>query len=89
MDSLSRGQVDVVRVFVEAIQETDKGEKAGPIDRDTVIADIGIDSISLMEIIGILEDRLDVVLADEDIAEIHTIGDLERLILSRRAAAGS
>jgi len=77
---------DLVESIFEALQQTVKGKKSGTISRETVIADLGIDSITLMEMIGILEDRLDVVLADEDITSIRTIGDLESLIRRRRAA---
>jgi len=73
-------RTDVVQLFAERFKELSK-KKFDVIDRQTVVADLGIDSISFVELIGILEDELDVVLADEEVTRIRTVGDLEDTIL--------
>lgn len=79
-------ETDVLKLFAAAVQEIHPGW-AGTIDRDTVIADIGVDSISLMEIVGILEDDLNVKLSDEEITRIRTVGEVERLVARKREPA--
>jgi acyl carrier protein len=78
--------VDVLAVFKQGLQEILKNQSVGPLDRDTVIADLGVDSLAFMQIVGILEDELNVVLGDEDIPRLRTVGDVERLILRKRDA---
>lgn len=49
----------------------------GPtIGRDSVIAELGIDSLALMQIVGDLETELGVMIPDEDLVELVTVGDL-------------
>ena len=43
---------------------------------DSVITDLGIDSLSMMQIVGELETELDLQIPDEDLVEIVTVGDL-------------
>jgi acyl carrier protein len=76
-------QTDVIRLFSESLREL-KGKTFDHIDHDTVIADLGIDSITFVELVGILEDELDVVLADEELTRIRTVGDLERTVSEKR-----
>jgi len=79
--------VDVLQLLAKAVTEIRPGIRAESIRTDTVIADLGIDSISLMEVIGILEDELRIVLSDEEVTRITTVADLERIIHKKRAFA--
>ena len=46
------------------------------VTRESVITDLGIDSLSMMQIVGELETELDLQIPDEDLVEIVTVGDL-------------
>ena len=43
---------------------------------DSVITDLGIDSLSMMQIVGEMETELGVMIPDEDLVELVTVGDL-------------
>jgi acyl carrier protein len=86
MPSRDSRNVDVLAAFEQGLREIAGTRSVGPLDRDTVIADLGIDSLGLMQIVGILEDELNVVLGDEEIPRLRTVGDVERLILRKRDA---
>lgn len=81
---VAEGQAgEVVGLFVNALHEV-TGKSLSDISRDSVVADLGVDSLSLMQIVGILEDQVGVTLADEEISRIRTVGDIERLIAAKR-----
>ena len=46
------------------------------VTRDSVITELGIDSLSMMQIVGEMETELGVMIPDEDLVEIRTVGDL-------------
>ena len=77
-------QIDVIELFTESLRELKGKNMFDHVNRDTHIADLGIDSISFVELIGILEDKLDIRLADEEVTRIRTVGDLERTISAKR-----
>lgn len=45
-----------------------------------VMEDLGADSLDLVELFMCIEDELDIAIADEDAANIKTIGDLVSLL---------
>lgn len=47
--------------------------------------DMAIDSVQIMEMVGIIEERCDCQFADEDLAQINRVGDMLSLI--KRVAA--
>lgn len=76
---------DVLEVFKAVAARVDK--RAFPkVTRDSVITDIGIDSLSMMQIVGELETELGVVIPDEDLVELRTVGDLCAKVEARLAA---
>ncbi len=56
------------------------GHKFDDLSMKTEIADLGIDSVELLEIFGYVEEETEVLLADEDLATIENLGDLGELI---------
>ncbi|EYF03541.1 Hypothetical protein CAP_5525 [Chondromyces apiculatus DSM 436] len=50
---------------------------------DSVITDLGIDSLTMMEIIGQMETSLKIMIPDEDLVELSTVGDLCRKVGER------
>ncbi|AKT41949.1 acyl carrier protein [Chondromyces crocatus] len=53
---------------------------------DSVITDLGIDSLSMMQIIGEMETSLKIMIPDEDLVELITVGDLCRKVGERLSA---
>lgn len=47
------------------------------------ISELGIDSLSVMQIIGELETELGIMIPDEDLVEMVTVGDLCKKVESR------
>ena len=87
MDTMTKPESpdgEIVQMFAVAISEV-TSKRCDAVSSESVIADLGIDSLGLMQVVGILEDQLGVTLADEDIARIRTVGDIERLITAKRA----
>jgi len=51
----------------------------------TVITELAIDSLGMLEIIGSLERRLGIQIPDESLTGLHTIGDLLDVVESKLA----
>ena len=81
---VTRGEV--IREICTHLAPYQAGEK--PITGDTVIAkDLTIDSLAIMDMVMELEDRFDVSIPMNVIAEIHTVDQLADTILDLRARA--
>jgi len=55
------------------------------ITETTVISELGIDSLGMLEIVGSMERQLKVQLPDESLAGIQTVKDLIELVEKRQA----
>jgi acyl carrier protein len=66
---------DVLAMFKVVAERIDK-KSFSDVTRESVITDLGIDSLSMMQIVGELETELDLQIPDEDLVEIVTVGDL-------------
>jgi acyl carrier protein len=53
------------------------------VTRESVITDLGIDSLSMMQIVGEMENELGIMIPDEDLVELVTVGDLCKKIEAR------
>lgn len=71
--------VDVIQLFRDAAMEVSNRKLEG-LDRNTVISQLGMDSVAVMELVSYFEEKLEVRMPDEDLARINTIGDLSALI---------
>ena len=60
----------------------------GPIQEERAIADIGLDSVAMMELLTILEENMNTTIDDRELSELHNFGDLQRLLESGSASAG-
>jgi acyl carrier protein len=66
---------DLLEVFKTVAARVDK--RAFPnVTRTSVITELGIDSLSMMQIVGEMETELGVMIPDEDLVELVTVGDL-------------
>jgi acyl carrier protein len=53
---------------------------------ETVIADLGIDSLHMLEIVGAMERELKVQIPDDQLVGLQTINDLVELLQKRLSA---
>ena len=61
-------------------------KELGAIGLETKISELGLDSVALMELIGILEEDYSIRVQDAEVAALNTVGDLFALIGGARAA---
>jgi len=78
-------QTDLLQMFKVVAERVDKKSFAD-VTRESVITDLGVDSLSMMQIVGEMETELDLQIPDEDLVEIVTVGDLCTKIESRMEA---
>jgi acyl carrier protein len=78
--------VDVIGLFKQAALEV-HGRELGALDAATEISTLGLDSVAVMEMTGCLEDKLQIRIPDEELAEVETLGQLDTLI--RRVIGGT
>ncbi len=76
---------DILELFKQAALEV-IGKPFPQLTLDAPIAELGIDSISSTEIIGKLEDTLDVRISDEALMEIRTVRDLSQAVDEARVS---
>ncbi len=72
-------EVKILDAFLGACREFEEIEIT-EISANTRICDFGIDSIILLELVGLVEQRLGIHLPEEEIISIATVGDLSRLV---------
>jgi acyl carrier protein len=72
---MAMAQQDLLPMFKLVAERVDKKSFAD-VTRESVITDLGIDSLSMMQIVGEMETELDCQIPDEDLVEIVTVGDL-------------
>jgi len=75
-------RAEIATAFADAAIEV-LGELPPDINESSAIAaDVGADSLDLLEIVLVLEERFDMVVAEDDFEEVVTVGDaLDRLTL--------
>ena len=59
------------------------------IEENTVISDLGIDSLGMLEIVGSMERQLKIQIPDESLAGIQTVKDLLEVVDSRQQVASA
>jgi len=76
---MSQHEQTIVKLFKEAAWEVDR-KRFDDIDLDRKISDFGIDSVAMLEVIGYLEDELEIHLPDEKVGRVQTLRDLSNVI---------
>ncbi len=66
---------DLLETFKTIAGRVDKRDFPA-VTRASVITELGIDSLSMMQIVGEMETELGVMIPDEDLVELTTVGDL-------------
>jgi acyl carrier protein len=73
---------DLIALFKQVATEVDKREFT-EVSGSSVISELGIDSLSMMQIVGEMELRLDIMIPDEDLVELVTVSDLVKVVEKR------
>ena len=79
-------QQDLIAMFKQVATEVDKREFRD-VTGESVITELGIDSLSMMQIVGEMETELGIMIPDEDLVELNTVGDLCKKVEERLEAA--
>lgn len=72
-------QETLIQLFQEAAKEIGHHEFSD-LSLKTEIAELGIDSVELLEIFGYVEEELDIELSDDELSGIRTLQDLSTII---------
>ena len=75
-------QRDLIELFKTVAARVDRREFPH-VTRESIITELGIDSLSMMQIVGEMETELGVMIPDEDLVELITVGDLCTKVESR------
>jgi acyl carrier protein len=70
---------DFFALFKQAASEV-SGKTFDSLDKTTTLSDIGLDSVAVIELVGYLEETLNIRLPDEELASVNTLGDLDDLL---------
>jgi acyl carrier protein len=75
-------QRDLLELFKTIAARVDKRDFPH-VTRQSVITELGIDSLSMMQIVGEMETELGILIPDEDLVELVTVGDLVAKVENR------
>jgi len=79
-------KIDIVQLFKEAVFEA-QGRRLEQVVLDSPLSELSLDSVAVMETMGVIEERLGVRFADEDLAQLKSVRDLEALVAKARRVA--
>lgn len=69
-----------------AFAKPERSEAAGQLQLESTIDELGIESVSALEMTGFIEEELDIQFHDSELVKIHGMGDLAQLIRKHTAA---
>jgi acyl carrier protein len=76
-------EAGIKKAFIDAIHEV-SGRTMSNITADQAIAELGLDSVSVMEMVGALEDKLGIHFSDDDLSKVDTFADLAAAVKRRK-----
>jgi acyl carrier protein len=77
-----------VRSELHALLAQHADDGAAITDKSGLVADLGLDSLGVMEILAEIEDKFEVQVPDEVLREVETVGDVVAQIEARLTAEG-
>ena len=72
--------LDVIQLFIDKANKLQSERRFDALDREQKISSLGMDSLLIMEIVGDIQDELDISLSDEELGQVQTLADLEELV---------
>ena len=76
---MARTDEEIITLFKDAVKEVENKE-LNDLTPGSNLAKLGLDSVATMEVIGVMEERLNVQFPDEDLANLQTLSDLTALV---------
>ena len=70
---VTREIIDLVKAEAEEVSLT----------ADSILSDVGLDSLKFMSVVFKIEGRYDIELQEEDAEDLRTVGDLADLVVGR------
>ena len=70
----------ILSLIKEALEHAAPEHAGATLKMDSTLGEIGISSITALEIAGYIEEKLNVRLPDDELAPLNTIGELVQLI---------
>ena len=80
MDMDMNANLNFLNVFKTSAEKVEKGISFSNLSLETEVSSLGLDSVSVMEIVGEIEDQLKIVIPDEKLARLRTLGDIEKAV---------
>ena len=74
---------DAVRAELVGVLRHHVGEGTEITEQSRLVADLGIDSLAVMELVADLEDKFGITIPDEGLREIESVGDVVAAITSK------
>ena len=81
-ESTMASRQELLVMFQKTASEVVEREFAH-VEEGTVISELGIDSLGMLEIVGAMERQLKVQIPDDQLAGIHTVKDLLEVVEKR------
>ncbi len=75
-----RSENDIIQLFKEAVSEVDNSVVVKEVTPATELASLGLDSVMTMEVIGVLEEKLNIRFPDEELSTIRSMRDLTQVV---------
>ena len=82
---MARSRAELLELFQKTATEIVEKEFKS-IEEATVISELGIDSLGMLEIVGSMERQLKIQIPDEALAGIQTVKDLIEVVEKRQSA---
>jgi acyl carrier protein len=82
---MARSRAELLEMFQKTATEIVEKEFKS-ISEATVISELGIDSLGMLEIVGSMERQLQIQIPDESLAGIQTVKDLLEAVEKRQTA---
>jgi acyl carrier protein len=79
-------KINLLEIFKTVAARVDRRDFPN-VTATSVITELGIDSLSMMQIVGEMETELGVMIPDEDLVELITVGDLCKKVGDRLEVA--
>jgi acyl carrier protein len=79
-------KLDIVALFKQAAFEAE-GRHLEGLTLDSKLSELSMDSVAVMETIGVFEQRVGLRFADEDLSRLTCLRDLEALVDKARRVA--
>lgn len=79
---------DEVLAAVRSVIQEHTETTADLSEKTELVADLGIDSLGVMEVVAEIEDKFDMTIADSELREVSTLGDVVQAIEGRLRQEG-